>query len=353
MKNKYLLGFCLLASFCFGQIPVGYYNTTSGLSGAPLINALHNIIKGHTSITYANLYVAFDSTDTKSNGQVWDMYSDIPSGMPPYVYINDSANRCGNYNSEADCFNREHSWPQSWFNGVSGPYTDLFHIYPTDGWVNNKRNNYPYGEVSVPAWTSLNGSKLGPNTTVGYALTVFEPIDEYKGDLARGYFYMSTRYMGEDSLWSSSDATNKSVIEPWELCVLLSWHHRDIVSTKEINRNNAVFKIQNNRNPFIDHPEWADSIFSCALTSIQTVAKPGINFSIFPNPGNEKVNIVFSNTISKGIMHLYNCMGEEVQAQTIENTNDLQLNLTNLVKGIYIVRINSRNYSVQKKLLVE
>ena len=114
--------FFISSSFCFGQIPAGYYNSASGLTGAPLKTALHNIIKGHTSITYAALWTSFDSTDTKSNGQIWDIYSDVPGGTPPYVYYN-PANKCGNYNSEADCFNREHSWPESWFNGVTGPYT--------------------------------------------------------------------------------------------------------------------------------------------------------------------------------------------------------------------------------------
>ncbi len=353
MKNKYILIFCLTCSFSFGQIPVGYYNTATGLSGSALMNALHNIIKNHTVVLYGDLYTAFDSTDTKANGQVWDMYSDVPGGTPPYVYINDTLDRCGNYNGEADCFNREHSWPQSWFNGVSPPYSDLFHIYPTDGWVNGKRSNYPYGEVSSPTWTSMNGSKLGANTTVGYALTVFEPINEYKGDLARGFFYMSTRYLGEDNLWSSSDATNKSVIEPWAVCVLLKWHKQDTVSTKEINRNNAVYKIQNNRNPFIDHPEWADSIFTCALTSIYTLTETQLKFSIFPNPGNEKINIVFSENILKGNVYLYNLLGEEIISQNIENSKGLQLNLTHLAKGIYIVRITSGKYSLQKKIVIE
>ncbi|HXU26311.1 MAG TPA: endonuclease, partial [Bacteroidia bacterium] len=322
MKNKCLLLFSLLFSIGFAQAPVGYYNAANGLSGTALKSALHNIIKNHTSITYAGLWTAFDSTDTKANGEVWDMYSDIPGGTPPYVYHN-PASRCGNYNGEADCFNREHSWPESWFNGLSPSYTDLFHIYPTDGWVNNKRGNYPYGEVSNPTWTSLNGGKLGPNTTTGYALTVFEPINEYKGDLARGYFYMTTRYMGEDSAWSTSDATNKSVIEPWAVCVLLKWHHQDTVSTKEINRNNAIYKIQNNRNPFVDHPEWVDSIFTCTLTSIKNIKEPQIKISVFPNPCSDKATVVFSENIAKATVHLYNYLGEEISRQQIENSKGL------------------------------
>ena len=352
MKNKYILLFCLSLSICFGQIPIGYYNSASGLTGAALKSALHNIIKNHTGITYAQLFPAFDSTDTKANGEIWDMYSDNPSGTPPYVYHN-ATDRCGNYAAESDCFNREHSWPQSWFNALAPAHEDLFHIYPTDGWVNGKRSDYPYGEVSAPTWTSLNGSKLGPNTTAGYALTVFEPIDEYKGDLARGYFYMTTRYMGEDTLWSFSDATNKAVILPWELCVLLKWHHQDVVSTKEINRNNQVYKIQNNRNPFIDHPEYADSVFSCALMSVQAIAKPELKFSIFPNPGNEKVSIVFSDILSKANVCLFNCLGEEVISQNISNAGGLQLDVNCLAKGVYTMRVSTENYTLQKKLVVE
>jgi endonuclease I len=352
MKNKYFLIFCLAYSLCFGQIPAGYYNSASGLTGAPLKTALHNIIKGHTSITYAALWTSFDSTDTKANGEIWDIYSDVPGGTPPYVYHN-PANKCGNYNSEADCFNREHSWPESWFNGVIGPYTDLFHIYPTDGWVNNKRADFPYGEVSNATYTSLNGGKLGLNTTAGYALTVFEPINEYKGDLARGYFYMTTRYMGEDSAWSTSGSVNKSAIEPWAVCLFLKWHHQDTVSIKEINRNNAIYKIQNNRNPFIDHPQWVDSIFSCALTSINNITAPKLCCNIFPNPASQKVTLVFSQNILKANIYLYNSLGQEIITQTLENTNALNLNISNLPKGFYTVRVNAGATSIQQKLLVE
>ena len=352
MKNKYFLALSLLVSIGFAQIPAGYYNSANGLTGTNLKTALHNIIKGHTSITYAQIWTAYDSTDVRNSNQIWDIYSDIPGGTPPYTYTYQT-NQCGNYNSEADCYNREHSWPESWFNGVAGPYTDLFHIYPTDGWVNNKRGNYPYGEVAAPTYTSLNGGKLGPNTSAGYALTVFEPISEYKGDLARGYFYMTTRYMGEDSAWSFSDAVTKSVIEPWAVCLLLKWHNQDVVSTKEINRNNAIYKIQNNRNPFIDHPEYADSIFSCTLNGINTFAQAQVKLSIFPNPSTDKVTILFSQNISSATISLSNCIGQEIISQQIKNTNSLQLNVNNLAKGIYIVKVISGKYTSQQKLVIE
>ena len=354
MKVK-ITSFFILVSFysSTGQIPVGYYNPANGLTGPALQNALHTIIKNHNVVLYGNLYAAFDSTDIKSDGTVWDIYSDIPGGPQPYIYYNNTTWQCGSYNSEADCFNREHSWPQSWFNGISPAYSDMFHIYPTDGWVNGKRSNYPYGEVTNPTYISLNGSKLGPNTTVGYNLTVFEPIDEYKGDLARGYFYMSTRYMGEDTLWSFSDAVNKSVIEPWQLCVLLSWHQQDPVSVKEINRNNGIYKWQNNRNPYIDHPEWVDSVFTCALVGISPNEKAAAEISVFPNPCSEKVTVTFQKIILNGKISLINSLGEEILTRYTNKNREINLNLTGFAKGLYVLSVYMPDRTIRKNLIVE
>ena len=237
----------------FAQIPNGYYNSAEGLTGDDLKVALHNTIKEHHVVSYSGLITAFAYTDLKPNGKIWDIYSNVE--------YSPGSGQCGNYDSEGDCWNREHTWPQSWFNEQSTPRSDLFHVYPTDGYVNGRRSNYPYGEVNKPTYTSGNGSKLGPCVTSGYSGTVFEPIDEYKGDIARGYFYMSVRYYSEDSGWSSSDMTNKSEIRPWAMAMLLRWNDADPVSQKEIDRNNAVYGYQGNRNPFIDHPEYAHMIW--------------------------------------------------------------------------------------------
>jgi len=215
MKQYYLLLIALLSvTLVKAQIPDGYYDDANGLSGESLKTALYTIIDDHDSQTYGQLWQHFISTDKKSNGKVWDMYSDVPGGTPPYEYtfVED---QCGNYSGEGSCYNREHSFPKSWFNDASPMVTDLFHIVPTDGYVNGQRSNWPFGETNNPNWTSLNGCKRGSNSTSGYSGTIFEPIDEYKGDLARSYFYMAKSHSSQSiecfSIFVQSGSNTHSV----------------------------------------------------------------------------------------------------------------------------------------------
>lgn len=258
------------------QIPQGYYQGTENKTGAELKIALYNIIKDHTVISYSGLWDAFYYTDKKPNGKVWDMYSDIPGGTPPYQYTFFS-DQCGNYNSEGDCYNREHSMPKSWFNDASPMYSDLFHLVPTDGYVNNMRGNYPFGRVGNTNWTSMNGSKRGTSNFPGYSGIVFEPIDAYKGDFARMFFYMTTRYHNLVANWNSDMLNNTSfpAFTPWAKELLLLWHHQDPVSQKEIDRNNVIYySYQNNRNPFIDYPEFADLIWGSGVLPLVFNSSP-------------------------------------------------------------------------------
>lgn len=260
MRNLLLSLAVAASATVFGQPPPGYYDAAYGLSGPSLKAALYGIISPHTVHSYAELWTDFQSTDDRDdNGKVWDIYSDIPGGSAPYLYTF-GTDQCGTYDSEGDCYNREHSVPQSWFNGAFPMYTDLHHLYPVDGWVNNKRGELPYGEVGSTDWTGQNGTKTGNSNTPGYSGTVCEPIDAYKGDLARTYFYMMTRYMNVVDTWSS-DMFFGSDLAPWAEDMLLQWDANDPVSQKEIDRNNAVYAIQNNRNPYIDHPEWVHYVW--------------------------------------------------------------------------------------------
>jgi len=257
----------MLALAIPAAIPLGYYSTATG-SGATLKTQLYNIINAHTERSYTQLWTDFQTTDVKINGKVWDMYSDIPNSTPPYEYTFIS-DQCGNYSGENSCYNREHSFPKSWFNDATPMYSDLFHLYPTDGYVNGQRGNLPFGEVNNADWTSQNGSKKGSNTYTGYSGVVFEPIDEYKGDFARTYFYMATRYENVIAGWYTNSTEADAVLqnnafpvyETWFLNMLGEWHVADPVSQKEIDRNDAVYGIQNNRNPYIDHPEYVYNVW--------------------------------------------------------------------------------------------
>lgn len=354
MKKVSFLYLMIVSSIVFAQIPPGYYNTAQGLTGNALKTALHNIIDNHTQVSYNGLWNAYKKTDIKPNGKVWDMYSDIPSGTPPYqfTFVTD---QCGNYSVEGDCYNREHSWPQSWFNSLTGPVSDLFHVYPTDGKVNNKRDNFPYGNVTTATWTSLNGSKFGFCSDPGYSQEVFEPINEYKGDLARTYFYMSTRYYTEDALWLTSAATNKSTILPWQVNVLLQWHHQDPVSAKEIARNDSIYyKFQNNRNPFIDNPQWADSIWTMDVTVFLQQYEFAYAFSLAPNPSQD----VFS--ITAQTKHTDNCTititditGKLIEEHHTSFMETLQIDCSKWQKGLYFITVSNTQSRSNFKFLKE
>ena len=353
MKKLLALFIGLSLSVLVSAQPANYYNSANGLTGNQLKVALHNIIKGHTSISYSQLWNAFWSTDNKGNGVVWDMYSDRPNGNPPYTYYL-GQDQCGNYNSEGDCYNREHSWPQSWFNEQTTPRSDLHHIFPTDGFVNGKRANYPFGEVRSATWTSQNGSKLGTCKTPGYSGTVFEPIDEYKGDFARALMYMSVRYYSEDGSWSSSDMTNKSEIKKWAIDMLLRWNEQDPVSEKEKERNEVIYNdYQHNRNPFVDHPEYARMIWDPTWSAVEETSEAVF---LFPNPIEAgQVLHVSGNSNSFNAVSICDLSGRTLLKAIGNAVGDFAVTLPNdLAKGCYIVKL-MRNGSVVKyeKLLVK
>ena len=260
MKRISLFVLVAAVAVCtFAATPNGsetYYSAADGKTGAQLKTALCGIIYNRTEKSYNYLWTAFKTTDVRSNGKIWDMYSNITNYTP--------VTSGSSYSVEGDCYNREHSFPQSWFNSNTPMYTDLHHIYPTDGKVNGMRANYPFGETNGETYKSANSfSKLGACTYSGYTGKVFEPADEYKGDFARTYFYMVTCYEEKLADWyagnadgvrATIDGTKYPAFQTWQLKMLMAWAANDPVSEKETNRNNAVYGIQNNRNPFIDYP---------------------------------------------------------------------------------------------------
>lgn len=250
------------AGILCAQVPDGYYAGAEGKGGAELKTALFRIIKDPRVIPYADLWEIFQLTDRQKNNKVWDMYSDIPEKGAKYLY-DFRNNRCGSYRKEGDCYNREHILPKSWFKGSESLESDLFHLYPADGYVNNRRGNLPLGEAGITYWESSNGSRIGRNTFGNYRKTIFEPIDAYKGDFARSYFYVVTAYEEQLPLWNSDQVGGSRYpgFSDWSLHLMLKWHREDPVSIKEVRRNEVVYRIQKNRNPYIDYPELAEYVW--------------------------------------------------------------------------------------------
>lgn len=344
--------------YTFAQIPPSYYNAAQNKKGYALRSALFTIIKNHNTLSYDYLWTAYGQTDLKSNGKVWDMYSDIPGQTPPYEYTYQT-NQCGNYNSEADCYNREHSIPKSWFNDASPMLTDLIHVVPTDGYVNGKRSNYPFGEVANASWTSLNGSKLGSSAVSGYSGTVFEPIDDYKGDFARIYFYMTVCYMDKNLGAESFSMFNNSSLKPWALSMLIQWSNDDPVSQKEIARNNAVYQIQGNRNPFVDYPELVgkiygpDSVNVFQPTSILTYDRS--ECITFSNPSSHYIQLFYSpefELTQDAKISLYDLLGKKMIEKSLSDTPQ-QIDVQSLKPGIYLIRIDNQHISNVYKLLIQ
>ncbi len=334
----------MLTAASQAQIPAGYYDSAEGLTGQPLRAALHNIIDDHTSIPYGDIDQHFPATDKKANGKVWDIYSYVFSGSQPYEYTY-GVHECDaglQYNSEGDCFNKEHIWPQSYFNSQPIPRSDLHHLFPTDGWVNNKRSNFPFGEVSSVDWTSDNGSKVGSSTDyVGYSGKVFEPLDSFKGDVARAIFYTSTRYYTESSGWSAWTMSSGIDLTTDAADLLLSWHRMDSVSTKEIERNNAIYGIQGNRNPYIDYPELVECVWGGICTplgveDISTELDYIFSDRILQLPFQAE-EILVINTLGKVVHH---------------KTSSSQISVDGVAPGLYVflVREGEKSYRFKQQV---
>ncbi len=324
MKLKLLSTLCLVcfAAASWAQGPNGtgvYYQQAHGKKGRELKTAFFNIIKNPSVVHYDSLWNAYNTSDPRTvddtEGQIiWDMYSGI-SRYPLYTYPHGT----GAGNTEGvKGIQREHSMVKKWFNPIDAPksgsktyadvrpmYSDLVHVIPTDAVCNNNRNDLCYGEIpddQVDWWSAGNfckKSKQGGCSTPGWKeqvanpnkTRVFEPNDEYKGDLARIYFYMVTCYEPGYFAWIPvRDADYKKTGEvglltgnhcgtwtcdmfdlegddayqpfaPWALDMLLKWSKDDPVSDKERARNEVIWQFQGNRNPFVDYPGLEDYIW--------------------------------------------------------------------------------------------
>jgi endonuclease I len=364
------------------NLPPNYYNAAAGLSCSALKTALSTIITtGAIQLSYTpGVWQSYLKTDIKRNFEntrdiIWDMYSNRGPGQnEPYEYVYQT-NQCGNYSGEGSCYNREHSFPQSWFGSGAYPmYSDINHLFPTDGWVNNLRGNFPFGEVTNIEATNgnptQNGSKRGTGAAAnfGYAGTVFEPINEYKGDFARAQFYMATRYESQIAGWQNNGNANEVLngtsyqsYDDWYIKLLYKWHIQDPVSDKERARNDSVFVVQNNRNPYIDRPEWVFTVWNCTglltPTGINDLLPAAENkLRLYPNPITGKTATIrldkaFAQTAT---LQLIDFTGRVLLQQPVAaGQTIISFNTGKIIAGIYTVKINSANGVLVKSVIVQ
>lgn len=288
--KKLLLPILLISASISAQIPSGYYDGTTGLTGYALKTKLHEIAATkNINWGYGDLPNYYNQTDLdqyydhgSSNTTILlDIYSEIPAGPDAYEYT--SANLISTSGAEGLGYNREHAVPQSTFNSNYPMYSDLHFVIPTDARINQLRNNYPYGiGNSTIHHTFSNTSKIANSAIPNYVYTnrVYEPLNEFKGDIARILLYFAVRYEDKLPVFNHStninpamdrspfDGTAERAFDSSYISMLIQWHTQDPVSQREINRNNAVYAIQNNRNPFIDNPQWVNTIWIQAPDAI-------------------------------------------------------------------------------------
>jgi endonuclease I len=370
MKKIYSLMAVFITATISAQIPSGYYNTATG-TGYTLKTQLRKIINNvndglpNERIANDQGYNALDGLYSLSDRDIYyendntilDMYSERPTSADAYNYTYPN-NQCGNYNSEGDCYNKEHVIPQSVFNDATPMRSDAHEVVPTDGRVNGFRSNYPFGVagslisqsgISNP---TTNGSKVGNNLNSGYSAgytgIVFEPIDEFKGDIARIYFYFVTRYETQVGAWGSyamfDGSTSKVLADPF-LNILYTWHINDPVSQKEIDRNNRIYTFQNNRNPFVDNPGYVFDVWQSAL-SVPSLAEN--NISIYPNPVNgNTLTIETSKTLQ---VEIFNVLGKKLIATDVDSTNG-KVDVGFLYSGIYMLKMTSDQGTITKRII--
>jgi len=344
-SKKLLFSFLLLIFLIKiqAQIPSGYYNNAVGKKDADLKTSLSNIINVHTQLEYYASSTYFKTTDWNPEGYFWDMYSNYKraswSGM-----------------------NREHSLPKSWWSSspeTTVAYSDLHNLYPSDADANMAKSNYPLGEVTgTPDFTN-NVVKVGTNRVTGYNGIVFEPADEYKGDFARDYMYIVTCYQSYSNDWRSLGTSSMllkntyPVFNQYAISLLMKWHRNDPVSDKEINRNNAVYSFQNNRNPFIDFPVLAEYIWG------EYAGKDWDGLGIDPEKDgpfyinyNPDTKALFVNaTPEKAISYSVYTIGGILQLSGKINEDKI-IDVSSVQKGMYLIVVYTNTTRKVGKFLV-
>lgn len=361
MKKQLILFLLTVALQVSAEVPSGYYNSLEGKKTAILKTALHDIICQDTThyLGYGSgkgkTWEGFYSTDRDlSNNAVIDMYS---------ANVRFFAEPNPNFTAFGNIINIEHSLPKSWWGcditHPDCPAKDLNQLYPADGSTNSSKNDDPLGVVTGTPTKNNGVSKIGPGTSDNYTGAVFEPADQYKGDFARSYFYMATAYEHYASRWDTSKPENMlnnntyPVFKPGALALLLKWHRQDPVSEKERARTDVVYSIQNNRNPFIDHPELAEYIWGSRMSETYSLTVTSVSA---PKPAFFVSSVSVDNELRvqsdyRDISYsVYNLSGQLILNG--ELTGAKSISIDKLDNGLHLIQLSSGNVRLIQKFIV-
>lgn len=341
------------------NIPQNYYQEADGKSSGELKEALYQIISNHITYPYTS-----SSTDTWDIIQLSDQDPENHDNMI-LVYTGRSQDKgyrdgTGNYSqyengngNQNNSWNREHVWPKShgFPDEDDNAYTDIHNLKPCDRSVNSSRGTKDY---------DFGGSEHSEAIECLTDSDSWEPPNSVKGDIARILFYMVVRYdPGYDHNNNSFDLelvdyTTPNNNEPilGKLSSLIQWHNDDPVDDFEINRNEIIYEFQENRNPFIDHPNlvnflWGDNAGDTWNENL------GLNnlsdkLIIFPNPSSGLLN--FNKTLNNEKIEVFSLKGDKILDKKVINSNSLKLDLES---GVYLLKISNNSRVVNSKIIIK
>ncbi len=321
MRNFLLLVLCVLWVGTWAQIPQGYYNDATGLSGEALRTALHDIIDNHTEISYDAARYALEILDEDPDNQNNILLIYKGTSIPK-----------SEFGSSVDDWNREHVWAKSHgdFGNTPPAGTDAHHIRPTDASVNSSRGNLDFDN---------GGTQHSEATGCYFDNDSWEPRDEVKGDVARMIFYMEVRYDGSDGmpdLEVVDEVNTYPSPEHGKLSTLLEWHEQDPPDDFEINRNEVINSYQENRNPFIYHPEFVGKIWGNP-TSVEQIEEKSIK--VFPVPAKDNLHVVLPVEEKKYTISVFTTQGKNLMKMSSKGQKQVQVKTKNLPAGTYILNI--------------
>lgn len=346
IATSFLLFFCLGS---FGQIPAYYASVDFTLTEMALKAELADLITStHTyPTTYSEVWAVLQSSDLDPTNSAVVLlmygYNDDDASV-----INDRSRDKDNYGGSTGQWNREHVFPKSLGSpdlGTSGPGSDPHNLRASDVQMNGDRGNKMYANGSG------NAGSVGSN---------WYPGDEWKGDAARIIMYMYLRY-GNRCLPSAVTVGSANAIDPAMIDLLLDWNASDDVSTFEINRNNAIYAVLGNRNPFIDNPHIANLIWEGALAE-DTWGGVGLStfdavshVELYPNPVLGNSFFIRSTALDpiEGLV-IYNSQGQIVEfGSSILNNTNCSVNVNNWKSGIYYVQVQSNQTVNTHKIIIQ